>query len=203
LLVEADWNYKTEDEALSDKLVANIRRNGQLENIIVRELSTGNYEVVNGNHRLKAFQRLGYSDVLVYNCGNLTLAEAQRLAIETNETRFASDQYKLAERMAELSERFGAEDLALSTPYNIESVNGFNQIVDFDWDGFEQGLISPKKTQPEDGGIVRLRIPCTPETKALWLQWLQTSRELGSDSDATSFEWAIIAAMNVPMASLS
>jgi ParB-like chromosome segregation protein Spo0J len=54
LLVPADWNYKTDDEYRQEKLKNNIKRNGQVENIIVRLLSTGFYEIVNGNHRYQA-----------------------------------------------------------------------------------------------------------------------------------------------------
>jgi hypothetical protein len=55
ILIKADWNYKEEDEFISDKLVNNMKRNGQIENIHVRKLNTGFYEVINGNHRLDAY----------------------------------------------------------------------------------------------------------------------------------------------------
>ena len=45
-LIKADWNYKTEDTAKQEKLKENIKRNGQIENIIIRELDTGFFEVV-------------------------------------------------------------------------------------------------------------------------------------------------------------
>ncbi len=75
LLIEADWNYKEQDLSLSRKLVENIRRNGQLENIIVRQLPTGYFEVVNGNHRLVAFRELNFETVIVYDCGEISLVE--------------------------------------------------------------------------------------------------------------------------------
>ena len=55
-LVKADWNYKTEDQEKQEKLKENIKRNGQIENIIIRELETGFFEVVNGNHRLSVLK---------------------------------------------------------------------------------------------------------------------------------------------------
>ena len=44
-LVEASWNYKDDDEVLQEKLAENIKRNKQIENIIVRELEIGRAHV--------------------------------------------------------------------------------------------------------------------------------------------------------------
>ena len=88
ILIKADWNYKEEDEYTSMKLRNNIQRNGQTENTHVRLLKTGYYEVVNGNHRLDEFNKLGKKYVYAYDHGEISLLEAQRIAIETNETHY-------------------------------------------------------------------------------------------------------------------
>ena len=87
-LVKANWNYKEENEKQTDKLLNNFKRNGQIENILIRELDTGFYEVVNGNHRLDVMKILKLKKAHAYNFGKISLAEAQRIAIETNETKF-------------------------------------------------------------------------------------------------------------------
>ena len=51
-LVHADWNYKLDDALLVEKLRNNMKRSGQMLNVVVRELDTGYYEVVDG-HRLR------------------------------------------------------------------------------------------------------------------------------------------------------
>ena len=43
-LVEAEWNYKVDNPDLIETLANNLKRNGQLENIIVREFDNNNYE---------------------------------------------------------------------------------------------------------------------------------------------------------------
>src|SRR3990167_8699399 len=88
----APWNYKTEDESKAAALLANIKRNKQLENLIVREMPKGRFEAVNGNHRLPAFREAGLTRAMCFNLGQITEIEAARIAVETNETRFASDQ---------------------------------------------------------------------------------------------------------------
>jgi len=68
-LIKADWNYKKEHETTKEKLKENIKRNGQIENIIVRRLDSGFYEVVNGNHRFDAIKDLEIETAICYDLG--------------------------------------------------------------------------------------------------------------------------------------
>jgi ParB-like chromosome segregation protein Spo0J len=120
-LVKADWNYKKEDPVMMAKLVANLKRNGQVENIIIRELKTGFFEVVNGNHRLDAMISLDMTEAECYNLGGISPAAAKRIATETNETRFPTDELRLHELIVEMMDEFSAEDLALTIPVEIPS----------------------------------------------------------------------------------
>ena len=117
-LVPADWNYKKDDSKLSEKLKNNIKRNGQIENIIVRELDTGFFEVVNGNHRLSVFKELGLVEAKCYNLGKISLSQAQRIAIETNETRFQTDEFKLDELLKELLTGNEINELLETIPFD-------------------------------------------------------------------------------------
>jgi len=120
LLIKADWNYKEEDEFTSEKLVNNMKKNGQIENIHVRKLKTGYYEVVNGNHRLDASDKIGKKFIVCYDHGVMTLAEAQLIAIETNETKFKANQEKLFMILQNLKIEFPEEDLKFTLPYDDE-----------------------------------------------------------------------------------
>lgn len=124
-LVKADWNYKEDNRELAEKLANNIKRNGQIENIIVRELDTGFFEVVNGNHRLDVMAEIGLDNVYCYNLGEISLANAQRIAIETNETKFRSSVDKLETILLEINEEFDLEDMIATMPFDkayIESL---------------------------------------------------------------------------------
>lgn len=114
---KADWNYKTENPELSEKLKANIARNGQVENIIVRELEGGFFEVVNGNHRLDCLLDLGYETVFVFNLGAVSLNEAKRIAVETNETKFKAEPEALGAIIDELLSDFELEELSDTMPF--------------------------------------------------------------------------------------
>ena len=131
-LLKAKWNYKYDDKQKAESLRKNIERNGQIENIVVRELTPGRFEIVNGNHRLDAFLALGFKDVQAFNLGKISLAAAKRVAIELNETRFPTDQISLAETIGEIVKEFGIADLG-SLPFTNEEITGMGDLLKFNW----------------------------------------------------------------------
>lgn len=157
-LVPAAWNYKENDDLKQAKLVENIKRNGQVENVIVRELDTGFFEVVNGNHRLKAFVEIGFEKVHVFNTGVISDAAARRLAIETNETRFETNTVKLAELIAEVAAEFPVADLEITMPYSADELNNMNQLLDFDWNDGSQA-----KEPKSDSNEKKITVVTTPD----------------------------------------
>lgn len=149
-LVKANWNYKVENADLSRKLVSNMKRNGQIENLLVRPLETGFYEVVNGNHRLDAMEELGIKKVMVFDLGNISDAQARRIAVETNETKFLADTALLADVIGEILEEFPVEDLTETMPYTKQEIEDYSKLLDFDWDDFrENGSGDGRLTHPE------------------------------------------------------
>lgn len=149
VLVKAEWNYKTQDEALQSKLVANIKKNGQIENILVRPLGDGTYEVTNGNHRLDALNTLEYKEVMVYDLGPISEDQAKRIAIETNETKFESDQIALAKIISGLLTTF--EDFATTAPYTTEQLGNFDNLLAFDWDAADAAPEDAEEPEDESG----------------------------------------------------
>lgn len=121
-LVKADWNYKNDNPELAAKLAENMKRNGQVENILVRHLPTGFLEVVNGNHRFDALKLLGAEEVMAYDLGEISQEHAMRIAIETNETRFDSDSEKLEGILREIAGSFSLEDLAATMPFKPDEL---------------------------------------------------------------------------------
>ena len=122
-LIKADWNYKMDNDELKEKLKKNIMRNGQIENIIVRELDTGYFEIVNGNHRFDALSELEFKKIVAYNLGEISLPHAQRIAVETNETRFATDNDKLSALLKEINLEFDIDDLRDTIPFDTEELS--------------------------------------------------------------------------------
>lgn len=148
-LKSAPWNYKEQDAKMQEALVENIRANGQLENIIVRTLKKGEYEVINGNHRLDAFKTLGYKTVICYNVGTISEAHAAKIAIETNETKFKADNIKLSKLLADIKVEFNLDDLAKTMPFSLDEIKNFTNLTNFDW---TPAPTAPAPEEPELNG---------------------------------------------------
>jgi ParB-like chromosome segregation protein Spo0J len=131
-LKKAPWNYKTENEATSEKLLANIKNNGQIENLIVRELDYNFYEVVNGNHRLDILIKLNYEKAVCFNLGKISEILAKKIAIETNETRFDSNISKLAEIIDDLKNEY--PELEETLPFTKLDLTNLDNIYNYSED---------------------------------------------------------------------
>lgn len=145
-LVKAGWNYKQDNQGLMDKLVENIRRNGQIENIIIRDMADGSFEIINGNHRLDAMRALEFESVYCYNLGDISDAQAKRIAIETNETKFFTDQSRLEEIILEIIEEDGLDDFSLSMPFSDDYVNSIIN-HDINLDEFFEDITNTEKEE--------------------------------------------------------
>jgi len=132
-LVKAEWNYKKDEPEQARKLVANIKRNGQVENLLVRDLGRNRYEVVNGNHRIDALNELQTKSAIVCDLGKISKAEAMRLAVETNETMFETDFVKLSKLFKEMKVDFDEEDLLSTLPFDAREFSDIEQITQFEW----------------------------------------------------------------------
>ena len=196
-LVKAKWNYKEENNVLTDKLLANIKKNGQVENLLVRELDKG-YEVVNGNHRLDVMNKLKMKTAHVYNFGKISLTQAKRIAIETNETKFESDTIKLAEVISELSNEISIEELTDTLPYSEQQIQDMIDLTSFDFSEFEDPNFEEKEKFDHT-----LTFNISKETHDTWLQLRgRFNGLLGYDNESKVFEFAIIEALNIPIESI-
>jgi len=181
-LVKADWNYKQDDEELTKKLVENIKRNGQIENLIVRELDTGFYEVVNGNHRFAALGIIGVEKAVVYDLGKVSQSEAYRLAIETNETKFLADHVKLAKLVKDMSADFTLEDLVQTLPYSPQEIDNYIKMSDFNWDEYN----NPDNSS-DDSSVKKkeneLHLTLNTDVLDMWNKWKRMLITEGVDAN--------------------
>lgn len=173
-LVKAEWNYKEEDSDKSQKLSANIERNGQLETIIIRDKGRGKYEVVNGNHRLDAFKSCDIKEVHAYNLGVVSDATAQRIAIETNETRFATNDLRLAELLQSIQVEFEVPDILSTMPFTEDQLDSYTKLLSF---SFEE---LPQPPAGHGESIPQLTIPMDAALQALWLDACSKAGENGA-----------------------
>ena len=205
LIIKAEWNYKTENENLSQKLQNNLKRNSQVENIIVRLLETGYYEVCNGNHRHTEIINLGRKFIIVYDLGSISLSEAQRLTIETNETKFETNNVQLADLIKNISLDFDITDLINTLPYSETEIENFSKLTEFNWDQFEDNQPTELDESSETSENIeisneqQLTINLSPETFALWQDVKEKFLNIeGIDSEIHVFEIILNEASKIP-----
>ncbi len=166
-LIYADWNYKKDDDELMQKLIGNLSRNGLIENIIVRDIGEGLFEVVNGNHRVKALRQMGVAIVMVYDLGVVSLLEAKRIAIETNETRFESDNEILSELMVNLMDEYSLDDMRITMPYTDDELNNFTALY-----GLETERSHAKSEEPAVHDNIEPKKPLADMLYALGIRFV-------------------------------
>lgn len=176
-LVKAEWNYKMEEEGKAEALANNIRRNGQVVNCVVRPLPDGEggyqrsedgevlYELADGNHRKDAFEAAEVDAVVVYNLGDVTVEEAKRMAVEINETQFDHDPAALAEVLGDVQAAFDTEDVLATMPFGEEELAEFNEMLDFNFDNFEEDDEPPSS---DDDEWERFEVALPEEVHVLW-----------------------------------
>jgi len=201
-LIKANWNYKEDCEKQTDNLIANFKRIGQVENLLIRELDTGFFEVLNGNHRIDVMRILKLKKAHVYNFGKIGLAEAQRTAIETNETTFESDNIKLAEIINKLTKIFPSEELAKTMPYSEDEISKMSDLTKFDWSQYDSDEEAENFGDNEFN--IQIKLNVSHETNERWKELKSKMSEiLGYKNESKVFEFAVIEALNIPDESIN
>jgi len=137
-LSKADWNYKTDGTPEQiQKLAESIRRDQSAGVPAVREISSDQYEVIDGNHRLDALNLLHWSKVSVENFGPISQAEAVVIARRRNYQWFQDDVLKLSTLFRDVVlPEFPLEVLETFMPDSPEMLQSLARLsADFDWTG--------------------------------------------------------------------
>ena len=187
-LVGAAWNYKKDFEYLEEKLINNIKKNGIIENIIVREIEGDKFEVVNGNHRLKACVKIGLEKIMCCNLGGIKLRVAKRIAVETNETKFPNDKSKLSDIVSELLDSFGLDDMISTTPWNTDEIG---KLAKIDVDDLTSGVDDDDAPGSSFEIENVIKIPADDEALSIWNEWVEQC----SGDELHAFKTAINASL--------
>ena len=119
-LLEAAWNPNRMGEELSGKLRTSLDRFGTVENLVVRPIGDV-YEVVSGNHRLRALRDLG-ADTAPCFVMDLDDKHARLLAQALNHLHGDDDLGLKAELVRELLEALPEEELLSILPESSQSL---------------------------------------------------------------------------------
>ena len=134
-----DWNPNVQPDWVYQKELGSIRRYGFVDPLIVREAGVEQYEIIDGFHRWKAADELGYTELPCWNLGEVSDADARELTVILNETRGQPNQDRLRELLQDLIKRRGDEDVVRDImPFSRERFDEIIGRARVDWDALEE-----------------------------------------------------------------
>jgi len=199
-LICADWNYKTDGtEEEIEKLCRSIEEDKSAGVVAVREMD-GMFEVIDGNHRLKAVKKLKWEKVPCENFGAITKAKAITIARRRNHKWFDDDILSYAELFKnDVLEEYDIDDLVKFMPDTKQEMENLGDLLDFDWDTFNPNELMDY----EQSDLKTIKIVVNEDVYQSWLEWKQRCEDiLGYESDGKCLEFAVIEALNIPTESL-
>lgn len=158
-----EWNPNVQSDFIFLREKRSIERFGFVLPVLVRELDDGNYEVIDGEHRLRAMREIHAEDVTIYttpdkttpiprgkinvkNLGKVKDSDAQQMTLLMNELHGEPDTIRKAELIKDLSQNVSFQDLADRLPYAEDELESYINMADFDWDEYKEG----SETRPDD-----------------------------------------------------
>lgn len=150
------WNPNTMNDEMYRKELASIRKFGYVNPILARDKGS-HYEIIDGEHRWKALNQLGYEEAEVTVIEGLADEEAKQLTIVLNETRGRADPRKLGELLTDLLRDIPKTDLLDVLPIAPVDFDRLAGLDTFDWGGLED--VSKADSEPRTWVERTYRLP--------------------------------------------
>lgn len=134
------WNPNELSEFMESKLCRSIQEFGFSQAVIVRKLAENSYEIIDGEHRWGAAQRLGMDKVPCLDLGTMDDSEAKQLCEVFIHLHGNPDTKKEAELIKSLLEDDGltVETLAHNLPLTAMQVESLYDSLNFDYAAFQK-----------------------------------------------------------------
>lgn len=161
------WNYNTQSETVFNKLVASMRRHGFVKRITTRQVpGVPGYEIVDGEHRWRAAQLLGITDVHIDDLGAVEDAKAKELTILLNELGGRPDDVRLGDLLREINEATPIEKLIEIMPFSPSELDTYMGAMSFDL-----ASLSGADTRPPEAEAERDEKPMKSSKKTVSVRW--------------------------------
>lgn len=108
---------------------------------------TGEYEVVDGEHRWRAATEMGLKEIPVI-VGELSETDAKRLTIILNETRGMADRVDLGVLLSQLNDEIGFDELQLGLPFTSDAMQSLIELGEVDLPEYQ----TAEQVGPGSGG---------------------------------------------------
>jgi len=178
-LIKADWNYKTDGtEEQIQKLMNSIEYDNSAGVLAVRKVRS-KYEVIDGNHRLEALQRLNWKEVQVENFGDLPKSKAIILSRRRNHVWFDDDLVSFGTLLKEdVLPDIGLDELKTILPDTSEEIENLLNFNKFDWT--EPIQVDKGNNSSSKNLILQLG----EDVFQMWQDWL---KESGAKNESEAF----------------
>ncbi len=130
-----NWNPNEMDEQTYKAEKESLERYGVIAPIIVRP-KENKYEIVDGEHRHKVCEELGYTDIPCVIIKNLSDEDAKKLTIILNETKGTNDKIELGKLLKDLKTSFG-DDLKTGLPLSDNDITELIELGNANWDEYD------------------------------------------------------------------
>lgn len=172
------WNPNKQSDFIFDKERKSIRDHGFIDPILVRGKGPG-FEVIDGEHRLRAAMAEGYKEVPCNDLGKVSDAVAKQLTIIMNETRGKADPTLLQTLLKDLESEIGVKDLIEAMPFQQVEIESLLANSKVDWDNIGPSLTAAPPTivgsdnpipQPEASTPNKPKTKDGPPTKIIQIE---------------------------------
>lgn len=137
------WNANHVSPDNQRRLEESIRRNGLFRPVVVRELPTGELEVIAGEHTTRAAIAIGYDQIDVYNLGPIDDKRAKEIAVVDNRHYGLEDTLKLSSLLKDIE-----GDVTEFMPFSDNDLKEIFQSDSIDLDSLELDLSFSKPEEP-------------------------------------------------------
>ena len=134
------WNPNQLSDFMEDKLCRSIQEFGFSQSVIVRKLEENSYEIIDGEHRWGAAQRLNMEKIPCLDLGEMSDAEAKQLCEVFIHLHGNPDTKKEAQLIKSLLEDEGltVTDLAHNLPFTATQIESLYDSLNFDYAAFHK-----------------------------------------------------------------
>lgn len=142
------WNPNRVDPINQEKLEESLRKDGQTVPIIVRKLAdaTG-YEIIDGEHRVAAALKLGWTAIQAKNLGEISDVVAKKATLIAN-SRYGDNDPELLYAMFSSEDMESMEELLNTLPIDSTEIEALFSHSDYNFDELEEITEEPAKEEP-------------------------------------------------------
>ena len=134
------WNPNVQDAHEFEAVKSGLIAYGQVSPLVVRThpIKEGEFELIDGEHRLRAMKAVGLKSGDVYDLGLIPDSRAKKLTIVLGEARGSNDALKLGTLLKDLMQDIDDAELIAGLPQTMDEIRDLVDLSDYEWDASAQ-----------------------------------------------------------------